>query len=62
MTLGQESLLNYYKTNFALMHHHKYSLEDIENMIPFERDIYILLVSQQVQQENERIAQQAHRG
>jgi hypothetical protein len=62
MTLGQESLLNYYKTNFALMHHHKYSLEDIENMIPFERDIYILLVSQQVQQENERISQQAHRG
>jgi hypothetical protein len=44
------------------MHHHKYSLEDIENMIPFERDIYILLVSQHVQQENERIAQQAQRG
>lgn len=30
-----------YYTNFNLMQHHKYSLEEIENMIPFERDIYI---------------------
>jgi hypothetical protein len=43
------------------MQHHKYTLDDIENMIPFERDIYILLISQHVQQENEKIAQQAHR-
>jgi hypothetical protein len=43
------------------MQHHKYTLEDIENMIPFERDVYILLVSQYVQQENERIAQQAQK-
>ncbi len=35
------NLLNYYKTNFALIHHHKYSLNEIENMIPFERDIYV---------------------
>jgi hypothetical protein len=43
------------------MQHHKYSLEDIENMVPFERDIYILLISQHVQQENERITQQAQK-
>jgi hypothetical protein len=23
------------------MQHHKYSLDEIENMIPFERDLYI---------------------
>jgi hypothetical protein len=34
-------LLNYYKTNFALVQHHKYSLTEIEGMIPFERDIYV---------------------
>lgn len=26
------------------MQHHKYSLSDIENMIPFERDIYVDLL------------------
>lgn len=35
------SLENYYGTIFALAHHHKYSITEIENMIPFERDIYI---------------------
>lgn len=39
--LGYMSLAVYYKTIFALIHHHKYSLYDVENMIPFERDIYI---------------------
>jgi len=62
ITLSQESLMNYYKTNFALMQHHKYTLDDLENMIPFEREIYILLISQHVNEENERMqAQQAQR-
>ena len=26
---------------FALVQHHKYSLTEIEDMIPFERDIYL---------------------
>ncbi len=41
--------------NFALMQHHKYSLTEIENMIPWERDVYVELVKQWVKQENERI-------
>jgi hypothetical protein len=36
--------MTYYKTNFALAQHHKYSIDEIENMIPFERDIYIELL------------------
>jgi hypothetical protein len=61
--LGQENLLNYYKTNFALMQHHKYTLYDLENMLPFERDIYVMLLSQHVTEENDRIQQQqAQRG
>jgi hypothetical protein len=36
------------------MQHHKYTLEDLENMIPFEREIYIMLISQHVDEENER--------
>lgn len=54
ITLGQESLMSYYKTNFALVQHHKYSLSDIENMIPFEREIYVLLLSQYINDENQK--------
>jgi hypothetical protein len=40
------------------MQHHKYNLTDIENMIPFEREIYIMLLSQFVNEENQRLLQQ----
>jgi|TARA_B100002019_G_scaffold157223_1_gene135379 hypothetical protein len=36
------------------MHHHKYSLTELENMIPFERDIYIALLKQHLEEEEER--------
>lgn len=58
--MSSENLVNYYKTNFALMQHHKYSLTEIEDMIPFEREIYITLLTQFIKEENERIrAEQA---
>jgi hypothetical protein len=28
------------------MHHHKYSLTEIENMYPFERDVYVDMIVQ----------------
>ena len=37
------------------MHHHKYSLFEIENIIPWERDIYIELLMRYIKEENERI-------
>lgn len=40
------------------MQHHDYSLSDIENMIPWERQTYVALVSKFVQEENERITKQ----
>jgi len=53
-------LEGYYKTNFALMQHHKYSLTEIENMMPWERQVYTTLLMQyleQVRQEQQRAAQ-----
>ena len=44
--------------NFNMMQHHKYSLTELENMIPWERDIYISLLIKHVQEENERIKNQ----
>jgi hypothetical protein len=40
------------------MQHHKYNLGDLEDMIPFERDIYIMLLSQHIEEENDRTQQQ----
>ena len=38
-----------------MMQHHKYSLEELDNMIPFEREIYIGLLSQHIKEENDKI-------
>jgi hypothetical protein len=37
------------------MQHHKYSLTELENMIPWERDIYISLLMRYLEEENEKI-------
>lgn len=34
--------------------HHKYSIEEIENLIPFERDIYVEMLLQYLKEERER--------
>jgi hypothetical protein len=44
-------LENYYKLNFALIQYHKYSLTEIENLIPWERDIYVALLKQHLEEE-----------
>lgn len=54
----QESLVNHYKTNFALVQHHKYSLTELDDMIPFEREIYLTLLTQFIKEENDRQRQQ----
>ena len=49
-------LENYYKINFALVQYHKYSFTEIENLIPWERDIYVGLLKQHL--EDEKLKQQ----
>lgn len=39
------------------MQHHKYSLGELENMIPWERDIYVAMLIQYIELENEKIKQ-----
>ena len=41
-------------TNFALMQHHKYSLNELENMMPWERDIYVDMLITYIKEENEK--------
>jgi len=37
------------------MQHHKYSLTELDNMMPWERDIYIAMLVQYIEQENQKI-------
>lgn len=36
------------------MQHHKYSLTELENMMPWEREIYVTLLIEYIKEENER--------
>ena len=38
-----------------MIQHHKWSLTEIENMMPWEREIYMGLLSNHIKEENERI-------
>jgi len=40
------------------MQHHKYGLTELDNMIPFEREIYVQLLIQHIKEENERLRNQ----
>ena len=53
--LAHEDAMEFYKVNFALMQHHKYSLQDIEDMVPYERDIYVAMLSNHLEEEKQRI-------
>lgn len=41
------------------MQYHKYSLTELENMMPWERDVYIALLMEHIREENERLREQA---
>lgn len=53
VALSHNSLANMYYTNFALMQHHKYSLTELEQMMPFERDIYLQMLSSFLEKQKE---------
>ena len=44
------------------MHHHKYSLTELENMLPWEREIYVSLLLNYINEENEKIKAKKARG
>jgi flagellar biosynthesis regulator FlaF len=38
-----------------MIQHHQWSLTELDNMLPFERQIYIILLQSWIKEENERI-------
>lgn len=52
--MSEDSLINHYHTNFQLMQHHNYSLSDLNNMMPYERQMYVSLLENYLKEEKER--------
>ena len=43
------------------MQHHNYSLSDLENMMPWERDIYVDMLVEHIKEENKKMREQQQR-
>ena len=41
-----------------MIQHHKWSLTELENMLPYERQIYVMLLQQWIKEENDRVREQ----
>jgi hypothetical protein len=51
--------MNYYKIIFAMAQHHKYTVTELENMIPYELDIYVGLLTQYLEEKKQEQQKQA---
>lgn len=40
------------------MQHHKYSLTELDNLVPWERQVYVDLLMKYLEEENEKIKEQ----
>lgn len=56
--LGHTDLFAYYQTNFLLMHKFNFRLSEIEDMLPYERDVYISLLENYLEEKKKREDQQ----
>lgn len=46
-----DNLLNHFKTNIGLQKHHNFSLDTLENMLPWERLVYVDIIKAQMDEE-----------
>ena len=55
------SVKSHYELNFSMMQHHKYSLTELEEMMPWEREIYVGLLIKHLEEEEEKRRQEESR-
>ena len=55
-----DNLMNYFQTNFNMMHYHKYNIGDLESMMPWERIVYIDLLKKVIKEENEKLRDESN--
>lgn len=49
-----ENLANYYQSNFNLVYIHKFSLTELDNMLPWERTVYITMLNAHIEEQNQK--------
>ena len=59
MALSHDNLITYYKTNYQLMQNHNWTISDIDNMIPWEREIYVTMLVEDLKAQREEQQRQA---
>ena len=52
--MSRIDLKHYFETFFSMVQHHSYSLTELENMLPWERDVYVGLLINHLEEENQR--------
>jgi len=58
--LSHTSLTRYYSMIFSLAQHHKYSITEIENLIPYERDLYVDMLMEYLDEQKAQIESRSH--
>lgn len=57
--LGHNTLESYYQTMFSMVQHHKYSLTELESLMPYELDIYVEMLIKHVEELNKARSQKS---
>lgn len=58
--LYHTDITSFFETNFALLHYHKWSLSEVENMIPWERETYVKYLENYLEKRKLETAQTAN--
>jgi hypothetical protein len=56
--MGHDSLANVIRSNFNLIHHHKWNLTEVEQLMPWEKHIYVDMLNAWVQEQDDAAKQQ----
>lgn len=55
--MGHDTLANHIKSNFNLIHHHKWNLSEVETMMPWEKHIYVELLNDWIKEQEDNAKQ-----
>ena len=53
--MSHDRLMSYYHMNFTLSSSNNFTLEEIDNMMPWERVLYIALLEKKLNEEEEEL-------
>ena len=54
------NLESYFDYTYSLMHNYHWSITELENMLPWERDIFLIKLEEQLKEEKRRAEEAKH--